>query len=724
MNRSFFVAAATTAALIFLAGTPAAAQSQAGLDHSQAQVSRAAPGLPLAAASRAAPETTVSGYLASRGRSAEQLASLRVAGTDVSARGVTHLKMSQEVGGYEVYGAYVKASFNAAGELVSVIDKLAPVTAVEASRIDAGQAAAAALAQLYPGLNANLRAVTAQGNAVTYAGGPFFATDIAVTAVALSLDNGSLAQGWLVETWADATNALHYTIVDGDGRVLEIETRTNTDSYNIFPEDPGKNAQQVVAGPGSGNAESPIGWLDASGQTTINISGNNANAYLDTDANDRPDAGGSPVTTGNFLAAADLAAQPSTATNQAVAVQNLFYLNNRVHDILYRKGFDEAAGNFQADNFGLGGSGGDPVKAEAQDGSGLDNANFATPRDGRSPRMQMYLWSPPGAEGEILVGTSTYAAYPAAFGPALTSSGVTQPLAVVSVNGVTDACTSLPRNSLSGTIAIVDRGNCTFVDKVLNLQTAGASAVVIANNLPGAGAFGPGGDSRRVKIPSAMVSYEDGLALKALAPQNGTLRLNPNAAPKLDGDLDSDIVYHEYGHGLSWRMIGGMSGPLAGAIGEGASDVVSFLINGGDVVGEYSTASPGGIRRDPYSSYPRTYSDVDGGEVHDDGEIYAAAMYAVLQNYLTAGLTADDVLGDFVDGMNFTPSTPAFEDMRDGMLASINASTIVDKATRVCAVWQGFAAFGIGDGAAGTVSRQGVVTITESFAVPNGVCAP
>ena len=33
--------------------------------------------------------------------------------------------------------------------------------------------------------------------------------------------------------------------------------------------------------------------------------------------------------------------------------------------------------------------GGDPVNADAQDGSGLNNANFATPPDGQSPRMQM-----------------------------------------------------------------------------------------------------------------------------------------------------------------------------------------------------------------------------------------------------------------------------------------------------------------------------------------------
>jgi extracellular elastinolytic metalloproteinase len=86
--------------------------------------------------------------------------------------------------------------------------------------------------------------------------------------------------------------------------------------------------------------------------------------------------------------------QPSVGNNPDVAVQNLFYLNNVIHDRLYAAGFNEAAGNFQENNFGLGGnSGSDSVNAEAQDGGGTDNANFATPRDGRNPRMQMYLWS-------------------------------------------------------------------------------------------------------------------------------------------------------------------------------------------------------------------------------------------------------------------------------------------------------------------------------------------
>ena len=86
------------------------------------------------------------------------------------------------------------------------------------------------------------------------------------------------------------------------------------------------------------------------------------------------------------------AIQPSVDPNRAVSVQNMFYLSNLLHDILYRKGFTETAGNFQTNNFGKGGLGNDAVLAEAQDGGGTNNANFATPPDGLPPRMQMYLF--------------------------------------------------------------------------------------------------------------------------------------------------------------------------------------------------------------------------------------------------------------------------------------------------------------------------------------------
>lgn len=74
-------------------------------------------------------------------------------------------------------------------------------------------------------------------------------------------------------------------------------------------------------------------------------------------------------------------------------VTHLFYMTNWYHDQLFNLGFDEAAGNFQLTNFSGMGLGGDRVLADAQDASGTNNANFSTPPDGVSGRMQMYRFT-------------------------------------------------------------------------------------------------------------------------------------------------------------------------------------------------------------------------------------------------------------------------------------------------------------------------------------------
>ena len=71
----------------------------------------------------------------------------------------------------------------------------------------------------------------------------------------------------------------------------------------------------------------------------------------------------------------------------------LFYYNNLIHDYLYSIGFTEPLWNFQQDNFGKGGEGGDGLSAQVQDGSGTNNANMGTSADGSAPRMQMYLFT-------------------------------------------------------------------------------------------------------------------------------------------------------------------------------------------------------------------------------------------------------------------------------------------------------------------------------------------
>jgi hypothetical protein len=425
------------------------------------------------------------------------------------------------------------------------------------------------------------------------------------------------------------------------------------------------------------------------------------------------------VTTGAFLTSADLAAAPTASNNKAVAVQNLFYLNNVIHDILYGHGFDEAAGNFQATNFSGAGKGGDPVQAEAQDGSGTDNANFATPPDGRQPRMQMYLWTGPGATHKVQVNSpvsASYAAMGAAYGPTLTTAGLSGGV-LVTVPG--DGCTAIS-TPLAGKIALVDRGVCEFSTKSLNAQQAGAAAVIIANN-SAAPIFtlAAGADAKRVRVPSVMISQADGAALKALAAPNATLSKLAVQPLQLDASLDSDVVFHEYCHGLTWRMIGGMSGPLAGAIGEGMSDGCALLINNDDVMGEYAGGNPLGIRRFRYASYPLKYSNVTGAEVHNDGEIYAAIVWRMKELFDAAyGQPAGTsrLFRYVVDGMNYTPETPAYENMRDGILAAITSAG--GSADDTCRVWSAFAQYEVGVGAQGVVTGATSVQITPSSAKP------
>lgn len=84
----------------------------------------------------------------------------------------------------------------------------------------------------------------------------------------------------------------------------------------------------------------------------------------------------------------------------------LFFAVNFAHDFFYDLGFDEAAGNFQVDNFGRGGLGGDPLRANAR-AAGRNNANYVHATEGHSPTINMFLWDGIGCWGEDLTGDGT-----------------------------------------------------------------------------------------------------------------------------------------------------------------------------------------------------------------------------------------------------------------------------------------------------------------------------
>ena len=109
------------------------------------------------------------------------------------------------------------------------------------------------------------------------------------------------------------------------------------------------------------------------------------------------------------------------------------------------------------------------------------------------------------------------------------TADITAPLAVVAprndqdkpgaILGVTLqlslACLpNLTAGSLTGKIALVSRGVCTFSEKIRNAQDAGAIAVIVVNNVAGDPiAMGLGGIANEPTIPAVMVSRPDGMAL-------------------------------------------------------------------------------------------------------------------------------------------------------------------------------------------------------------------
>jgi extracellular elastinolytic metalloproteinase len=710
------------ASLLAAAALAAMAQPVLAAAHADpaARVERASPGRPLATLAQGTHRDAVAQRLRERGASQATADTLVEVARSRSPAGLTHLRFEQRLAGVAIVGSSVKAAFNDRGELVHLIDKLAAVPAAtpRAAGIGERRALEVAFRRVHPGVALNLVEGAREGLTQRFGGGAFFHQDPAVTRVLVPMAGGTLEQGFLVQTWSQQANLLHHTLVDGRGSVLHVERRTSEDSYNVFTNSPTRSPQAVVQGPGAGNAQSPLGWLTGRLQSQNRIKGNNVSAYLDGDNNNRPDAAGTRVLNGNFLSSADFSQQPGAGANKAVAVQNLFYLNNVIHDVLYTHGFVEGQGNFQQDNFGLGGSGNDAVNAEAQDGGGINNANFATPPDGSKPRMQMYLWDGPGPTHELALDSGAiYGAKGAAFGPQLDLTGFSGTI-VPGQDGIlgspggtlTDGCEPLT-NNVAGKIVLLDRGFCAFTQKAGNVNAAGGAGMIVANNVAG-DPFSMGGTAT-VGFASIMVNQADGAALRAVLETTGTMRLKAEQPIRLDGAVDSDIVFHEYGHGLTWRMIGSMSGPLAGALGEGSSDTLAFMMNGDDAIAEYSTNRPGGLRRFVYSNYPLKYGDVVGASVHADGEIYAGAMWRLRESWIAAGRSTDTLFRHWVDGMSFTPAAPAYEHMRNGLLDSIALNGGNDAAACTL-VWQAFAASGIGDGASGVVNGS-TVTIVPSM---------
>lgn len=468
-------------------------------------------------------------------------------------------------------------------------------------------------------------------------------------------------------------------------------------SYRVLPyniESPNHGNFELITTAGQANA-SPNGWHDANaiGGTTAALRftytrGNNILAQEDANGDNgtgiRPDGGASLVFDFPYLNQTN---QPTAYTSAATT--NLFYMTNIMHDIWYQYGFDEANGNYQQNSYGRGGvATPDNVQADSQDGwsqatATLNNANFSPTNDGVRPRMQMFMWTlgaPPTNYITVNSPASIAGAYPATTNVfegtdripvPVAPNGIVRDLALYQNNptppGYNSACQT-PTNpfDLTDKIVLIRRGSCLFNLKVKNAQDAGAAAVIVMDSIPNnptrlsmssTGLLG-------ITIPAVFVTKEIGdslVAELANGPVNAKIEVPQDLYLYADGDFDNVVIGHEYGHGISNRLVGGgQAGCMNNyeQMGEGWSDWFGLInqIKVGDTgadkkeIGTYVINQPNdgfGLREFPYSTdmtlNPRTFAgsntpiptDVaDTGYRYVVGEFWASCLWDLTWAYI------------------------------------------------------------------------------------------
>jgi extracellular elastinolytic metalloproteinase len=210
---------------------------------------------------------------------------------------------------------------------------------------------------------------------------------------------------------------------------------------------------------------------------------------------------------------------------------------------------------------------------------------------------------------------------------------------------------------------------------------------------------------------------------------------------------DADVVFHEYTHGLTNRLVGGtrlghaLDAPQSEGMGEGWSDFFALTIQNyfrakqGQperfVVGPWVVDDPTGIRSNPYDdNYPFTYGNVTTfprsprtglPDEHQTGEIWCAALLMMVRRIRAA--LQNDVDGYrlgwqiVVDGLKLTPANPTFLQARDAILLALDHmldQRSISQATHAAARKAALGAFGrFGMGPQATSEDAGVDGIVE-----------
>jgi photosystem II stability/assembly factor-like uncharacterized protein len=243
-----------------------------------------------------------------------------------------------------------------------------------------------------------------------------------------------------------------------------------------------------------------------------------------------------------------------------------------------------------------------------------------------------------------------YTCYPTtAFGPAITTP-ITSHIVLVSDGTAlpTEGCNALTNGaSVNGKIALIRRGTCPFVQKIINAQNAGAIAVIMMNNVPGT-PTPMGGTDSTIMIPSVMISKEDGDALvAALGSGNVNSTLNPTSPGGFTGLL---VPGQQHINDIKVRNNGGVSEIYVAAGDTFYSSANQATYLGGPGYGLYKSVNGGTSWTEislPLTSGGNKYSPNDI-EIAADNKIWLSTTRSTL--YRDGG----GVIFSSTDGVSFT----------------------------------------------------------------------
>ena len=628
------------------------------------------------------------------GVSNEQINNLKTTADYTNPDGnLSFVHFEQFINDIPVFRGEVKAGFTKNGEIIRVINNLAPALDYGSLSTDFGdplQAVKYAAGHIKKDLSEmdltrnesvsdDLKAVFGTGDSATVAEKMYFPTEPGVAIPAwrvliwnpidayyVIVDAHSGTMLWRKNITNDQTQAATYSVYVNPNAMINV-------ADSPFPISPGPESP-LLQTQGAGISRTTItrvgneppytfnnkGWITDGGDRT---DGNNVQAGLDrvspdgienngeaisasrnfvyeyTPGNPNTDSGDAPVISPQTY--------PGTAFQQG-AVTQLFWVTNWYHDELYRLGFTEPARNFQHDNFGRGGLGNDRIRAEAQDYASTNNANFSTPADGSRGRMQMFIWTGPNPDfdgdldAEVIIHELTHGLSNRLHG---NSSGLTTNMAA----GMGEGWGDFYAHSLLS----------EPTDPIEGIYTVGAYVTYLGTtNFRGNAYYG----IRR--FPKAVMSFTGG----------------PNNRPH---------------------------NPLTFA----DADSTQFDI------------SDGAFNRGPFGS-----STVD--QVHNLGEIWSSTLWEVRAKYVARlGWEVGNrrVLQYVTDGMKLAPLAPTFLQERDAIIAAAQASLPAPQASEdVADLWAGFAIRGMGASAAVTNIGSGGnnTRVVEAFDLPNLLQTP